>query len=52
MVKIVTNKHTLICQSVKHIFAEIILTQKIYKIALNCKIKYHSILIDVQAFVL
>lgn len=47
MVKIVINKNTFICESVKRIFAEITSTQKIYKIALNCKIGYHSVLINI-----
>lgn len=52
MVKNVTNKHTLIYESVKHISAKITSTQREYQIALNCKMEYLLVLIDVQTFVL
>lgn len=52
MVKGVTNKHTPIHESVKHISAEIISAQKEYKIALNRKMGHHPVLMDVQAYAL
>lgn len=48
MVKGITNKHILICESIKRIFAKIISTQKKYQITLNCKIEYHLVLIDID----
>ncbi|WP_375467271.1 hypothetical protein [uncultured Nostoc sp.] len=52
MVKGVTNKHTLIRESIKRISAEITSAQREYNIALNRKMGHHPILIDIKAFTL
>lgn len=52
MVKGVTNKHTLIRESVKRISAKITSAQREYEIALNREMGHHPVLMDVQAFTL